>query len=247
MKFVVMHKGDEAYEAGQPPSPEMIAKINQFIGTALQSGIMHGGEGLRPSAHRVRLNFSQGNCLITKGPYIGGNELPAVFTIIKVASQEEAIGWAKRFAVINSDEEIELGLLVEAWDLGMMPKPEGEVPLRYLISYKANARTESGEPPNQQLLSAHAKLKDEMSEAGVLVSHFGLLPSAQARRLNFSRGKQTIIDGPFTESKELIAGFSILELPSLEVATEWSARFAALIGDEASVEIDIRRLAEMPN
>lgn len=243
MRFVVIHKGDEAYEAGQPPSPELLGRLGQFIGEALQAGIMLDGDGLKPSAHRVRLNFSQGKCSITKGPYAGRNELPAGFSILKVHSLEEAIGWAKRLAAITGDEELELGRLVEEWDLGMIPKPEGEVPLRYLVSHKANARTEAEEPLSQQQRASLTALRAEMSEAGVLVSTIGLLPSAQARRLNFSKGKCVVLDGPFTESKELIAGFSVLELTSLEEATMWSERFAALLGEEASVEIDIRRLA----
>lgn len=243
MRFVVMHKGDEAYEAGQPPSPELLGRLGQFIGEALQAGIMVAGEGLKPSAHRVRLNFSKGKCAITKGPYVGVNELPASFSLMKVRSMEEAIGWAKRLANITGDEELELGLMVEEWDLGMIPKPEGEVPLRYLVSHKANARTEAEEPLSSQQHAALTALRAEMSEAGVLLSTVGLLPSAQGRRLNFSKGKCAVLDGPFTESKEMIAGFSVLELASLQEATMWSERFAALIGDEAAVEVDIRRLA----
>ena len=243
MRFVVMHKGDEAYEAGQPPSPEVLGRLGQFIGEALQAGIMVDGDGLKPSAHRVRLNFSQGKCAITKGPYSGRKELPASFSLIKVQSTEEAIGWAKRLAAITGDEELELGLMVEDWDLGVSPKPAGEVPLRYLVSHKANARTEAEEPLNQQQHAALTALRAEMSEAGVLLSTVGLMPSAQGRRLNFSKGKCAVLDGPFTESKELIAGFSVLELTSLEEATRWSERFAAAVGEDATIEIDIRRLA----
>src|SRR5207253_930670 len=117
----------------------------------------------RPSSQRLRLVFSKGKRTITKGPLRGHNELPAGFVLLKVKSQEEAIEWASRFAAVVGDVEIELGPVTEPWDLGMMPKPEGEVPLRFLALPKANKIYEAGEAPPPELMQAMGAMISEMT------------------------------------------------------------------------------------
>jgi hypothetical protein len=109
---------------------------------------------------------------------------------------------------------------------------------------KADQTSESGQPRSPKQKADLTRLKTEMTKAGVLVSSEVLKPSAQSKRLVFNNRALKVIDGPFAESKELIGGFSVLKLPSMEAAIEECTRFADILG--GTLEIDIRPLYE-PN
>lgn len=113
--------------------------------------------------------------------------------------------------------------------------------MRLIMMHKADKACEAGLPPRPEMMAGMGLLIQEMVNAGVFLSAEGLQPSSKGVRLKFSGGKHTVIDGPFTESKELIAGYCIVQVKSTEEAIEWAPRFAKLVGD---VEIDIRPLYE---
>jgi hypothetical protein len=237
-----MHKASPQDEAGVPPPQKLIEEMGQLIGEAAKAGVFLAGEGLKPSIQRLRLSFRGGDAAVQPGPYAGGNELPAAFAAIRVRTQDEAVAWAKRFAAaLGGDVDLELGPLVEEWDLGG-PKPEGEVPLRFLVIQKATAGTEAGTPPTAAARTALAKLIEESTRSGVLQFFERLQPSAAARRLLYRDNKRRVVDGPFSESKELIGGFCMMQMRSLDEAAEWSNRFARIIG--GTCEIDVRPVAE---
>jgi hypothetical protein len=239
MRFIVMHKVDQKMETGAPPSPELISNMGKLIGEGFKTGVVLDGAGLRPSATRTRLRRSGGEEALTNGPYRGENELVAGFVLIKVRSRDEALAWASRFAEALGEAEIELGPVTEPWDLGIAPRPEGEVPLRFLLLNKADQRTEAGLPPSAKEQAGVGRLLEDMRRAGVFLSAEGIQPSAKGARLKFSGGRRTMTDGPFAESKELIAGFAILSMPSLEEALAWTERYAEDLGE---VEVDVRPL-----
>jgi hypothetical protein len=240
MRLISMHKVDAAMEAGAMPSQQLIQGMGKLIGDMKQSGAFVDGAGLRPSATRVRLRFSGGERTLEKGPYAGANELVAAFIMLVVRDMEEAIAWASRYAEAVGDLELEVGPVTEPWDLGVMPRPAG-APLRCLLLHKADADSEAGKPLGKRATAALAKLTEEMSQAGVLLAAERLQPSSKGVRTKVANKRSTVLDGPFTESKELIAGFVILNVPSLEAAHEWTTRFAEVIGD---VEMDLRPLYE---
>jgi hypothetical protein len=238
MRFMVMHKVDANMEAGGPPSQEIIQGMGKLVGESLKSGVFLDGAGLHRSAQRVRLSFAGGNCTVTRGPLEGGNELVTGFAMIKAKSMDAAIELARRFAGVVGDVEIEIGPVVEPWDLGILPKPEGVEGGRFLLLYKADAKSEAGEPPSPEIVAAMAKLTEEMTKAGVLLKTEALAPSSKGARLPPGpKGKRTWIDGPFSESKELIAGFSILNVASMGDAIAWANRYAEVLGDN---EVDVR-------
>ena len=232
MRFISMHSSNASMEAGEPPSAEVMAGMGPLMGEMIEAGVFVSGDGLRPTSHGVRLSFSNGKRTITKGPFAGTNELIDRYLIVRVHSIEEAIEWATRFASGVGDSEIDVRPVTEVWDLGLMPKPAGETTTRYMILHKSDARSEAGRPAPVSLSAL---------DANVLLSTEALQPSAKGVRLKFSGGERRIIDGPFTESKELIAGFSIMNVNSIDEVVEWASRFAVLIGD---VQIEIRPLYE---
>jgi hypothetical protein len=96
--------------------------------------------------------------------------------------------------------------------------------MRFMVMVKANEDTEAGVPPSEQLISEMGKYNDELAKAGVLLAAEGLQPTAKGARVTFSGGKRTVIDGPFTEAKELIAGFWLFQVKSKDEAIEWVKR-----------------------
>ena len=236
MRFMMMHKNDPHTEAGEPPPMEIVEKMGAFIGEYLQSGKFIDGAGLAGSSTRTRLTFKNGQCTKKQGPYRGEHELPAATLLLKVRTRDEAIGWAERYGKILGDGEIELGKVNEPWDLGMMPAPENP-PLQMLLVDKADRATESsGRTPQQK--AALSRLKTEMTKAGVLVSSLKLQPSSQGKRLVFTNNNLRVTDGPFLESKELIGGFSVMELSSMDEAIALCKPYAEILG--GTLEIDIR-------
>ena len=115
--------------------------------------------------------------------------------------------------------------------------------MRFIVLVKADKDSEAGVMPNEQLLTAMGNFNDELVKAGVMVAGEGLHPSSKGARVKFSGEKRTVIDGPFTEVKELIAGFWIWQVNSLEEAIEWVKRCPNPMYGES--EIEIRQVFEV--
>jgi hypothetical protein len=116
--------------------------------------------------------------------------------------------------------------------------------MRFMILVKATKDSEAGAMPDEQLLAPMAAYHEELAKAGVLLDASGLQPTSKGARIKFSKGKGTFVDGPFTESKELIAGYTIIQVKSREEGIEWAKRFPSPHGD-ADGEIEIRQLFEL--
>ena len=115
--------------------------------------------------------------------------------------------------------------------------------MRFMILRKADAGTEAGVMPSEELLAAMGKYMEELGTAGVLLDGDGLHPSSKGARVSFSGGTPTVIDGPFTETKELIAGYTIIQVKSMDEAIEWARRWPALDGD-GQAQLEIRQFFE---
>jgi hypothetical protein len=102
---------------------------------------------------------------------------------------------------------------------------------------KADKDTEAGVMPSEQLLAEMGKYNEELVKAGVMLAGEGLHPSSKGVRVKFSGGKRTVIDGPFTETKELIAGFWLWQVRSMDEAVEWVKRMPNPLDTEAEIEI----------
>jgi hypothetical protein len=112
-----------------------------------------------------------------------------------------------------------------------------------MVLIKADEDTEAGVMPSEQLLAEMGKFNEELVKAGVMLAGEGLHPSARGKRVRFSRGKPTVIDGPFTEAKELIAGFWLWQVKSMDEAVEWVKRMPNP-DDQSEAEIEIRPVFE---
>jgi hypothetical protein len=109
--------------------------------------------------------------------------------------------------------------------------------MKFMVMVKANKDTEAGVLPSEELLTKMGKYNEELVKAGVLLAAEGLQPSSKGARVRFSAEKRTVIDGPFTEAKELIAGFWIFQVKSKEEAIEWVKRCPNPLEGESEIEI----------
>lgn len=117
--------------------------------------------------------------------------------------------------------------------------------MRYMIIVKATAESEAGVMPSESQLAEMGAYHEELAKAGVLLDGSGLRRSALGWRVRIKDGRRTIVDGPFTETKELIAGFTLIQVKSCEEALEWSRRFPNPTLDGSDCEIEVRRMFEL--
>jgi hypothetical protein len=116
--------------------------------------------------------------------------------------------------------------------------------MRFMIIGRATKESEAGVLPKAEAFAAMGKYNEELVKAGILLAAEGLAASSKGARVKFSGDKRTVIDGPFTESKELIAGFTIIQVKSLEEAIEWVKR-APNLSPNGEAEIEIRQLMDI--
>jgi hypothetical protein len=109
--------------------------------------------------------------------------------------------------------------------------------MRVMVIVKASNESEAGTPPSQKILTEMGKYNEELVKAGIMLGGEGLHASSKGKRVRFSGAKRTVIDGPFTESKELIAGFWLWQVRSMEEAVEWVKRCPNPHNEESDVEI----------
>jgi hypothetical protein len=229
MKFMVMHKADAVSEAEPKPTQELLANVGNLVRGAMESGRLLDANGLRSSARRARVSQAGE---VERGPYSGKSELVANMAHLKVKDMDAAIDWARRYAKA-AGAEVEVGMITEPWDLGVAPKPEGELPLQVLALAKDTPGRE-GQPHDLAPFYAEAKA------AGVLVGSHALKPSAHGARISGAKGSRQVYDGPFSEAKELIGGFMLMTFESKAEAVEFALRYADVVG---AVEVDVREVS----
>ena len=117
--------------------------------------------------------------------------------------------------------------------------------MRFMIIVKANQDSEAGVMPSEKLMGEMAEFHEELQKAGALLDASGLQASSKGWRIRFSGGKRSVTDGPFTEAKELIAGYTVIQAKSRAEAMEWTRRFPNPAGEGKDAEIEVRQLFEL--
>jgi hypothetical protein len=117
--------------------------------------------------------------------------------------------------------------------------------MRFMIMVKATKDTEAGVMPEEKLIAEMATYHEELAKAGALIDAAGLQPSSKGWRIKYSEGQRTFVDGPFTETKELIGGYTIIQVKSKQEAIEWTKRFPNPAVDGKEGEIEVRQLFEL--
>jgi hypothetical protein len=116
--------------------------------------------------------------------------------------------------------------------------------MRFMVMVMATKESEAGAPPTAEAIAGMQEYNEELVKAGVLLAAEGLTPSSKGARVKFSGDKRTVIDGPFAESKEVVAGFSIIQAKSLEEAIEWVKRAPNVFFPNGEAQVEIRKLMD---
>jgi hypothetical protein len=257
MRFMAFVKSNPDSEAGVLPTEEMLAEMGAYNEELIRLGAMLGGEGLKPSAQGKRVRIENDKARQLDGPFAETKELVGGYWLLQFASRDEAIEWLKRAPF--PDGEVELRPLYEPGDFA----PPGETPAapqeppkqarisgttRYMSLLKADAYTEGDDQATPALLTEMGALMEEMGEQGVLLSGDGLKPSREGARIQYDGKRPRVIDGPFTESKELVAGVCVLQTRTLAQAVEWSRRMLEIhmrgVGAKTG-EVEVRPMFEL--
>jgi hypothetical protein len=117
--------------------------------------------------------------------------------------------------------------------------------MRFMILVKASRGSEAGEMAPEAMIAAMADYHEELARAGVLLDAAGLQPTVKGWRIRYDGGKRRVVDGPFAETKELIAGYTLIQVRSRDEALEWTRRFPQPHPDIADCEIEVRQLYEI--
>jgi len=257
-RYMMLVKSRPDYEAGIFPDENTPAMV-QWKDELARSGAMLDCARLQPSSQGKRIHFARGKFTVTDGPFTETKELIAGFCLIEAASLEEAVAWAKR--VPFQEGEIEIRPLFELSDFPVDPaeQPDGwrdkeeamrAAPppsrkpgtTRYIGMLKGDKDTEAGVMPDEKSLAAMGAFIEEAVKSGVLLSGEGLQPSSKGARVRFAGSQRMVTDGPFVETKELVAGYAILQFASPAEALEWTKRFVQVdapgrLGAECECEI----------
>lgn len=208
-----------------------------FVGSAAaRAGVFVSGEGLKPSAQRFRLVYRQGERRVEQGPFRAPRELAAGFVLLSVESLAAAKDCVDQLAQAFGDCEFFLGPVVEPWEMGMGEAPK-DAPLRFLAIYNGDDDQE-GSLEASKLAELDTRI-EALRARGLVTGSGSLGKTREGARIRYTEGKRTVTDGPFAESKELIAGYAIFDVQDREAALEWATRFGDLGGIE---EIDVRPL-----
>jgi hypothetical protein len=247
MRFMMMIKTDEQSEAGTMPDPKVFEAMGQFNQALIDSGALLAAEGLAPTSKGAKVKFGGGKPTVTDGPFAEAKELIAGYWLIRANSKDEAVEWAKRcFRTVDEiagpvggdTGEIEVRQLFELEDFPVQESESGwrefeadqrqaSVPQvrpgnkQFMVFVMADKDTEAGILPSEELLAGMGAYNEKLIREGVMLSGEGLQPSSKGAKVRYSKGKISVIDGPFTEAKELIAGYSVIQAKSLPEAIEW--------------------------
>jgi hypothetical protein len=264
MKFMLMIKSDEQAEAGVLPDEKVMSEMAAFNEAMAKAGVLLGAEGLQATSKGARIALQGGKRTTTNGPFAEAKEVIAGYWLLRTKSQADAVAWAKRCpgAAGNlelrqvyelDDFPVDAAEGSDGWraneermreELEQAPPAAKPGTSRFIAMLKSDEHTESGVMPDEQMLSRMGKLMEDMGKAGVAVGGEGLQPSKKGVRIQHHK----VIDGPFAESKEMIAGFTMLRCKSTAEAIEWSWRWLEIhcSGKFATDgEIEIRQVFEL--
>jgi hypothetical protein len=242
MQFLIVRKADNDSEAGVKPSRELIEAMGEYIDTLAAEGRLLAGEGLKPSSTGVRVTFGPGRKAVTvDGPFAETRELVAGFSIIEAASMDEAVEWVMGWPAEDAHGHAEIEIRPIGCPGGLSgfgnPSEEESPKPRYMVMLKANERSETDWNPGPEILGRMSEANRAGHEAGFLIAGHGLSSSRHAKRVSFTKGKPTVLDGPFAEIKEMVAGFWVLRVDGIDDVIAWAESYPFPDGDDARLEI----------
>lgn len=251
MRYLLIVKATPDYEAGQLPSREILAEMVQWNEAMAKSGSMLASERLLPSSKGTRVCLVDRKITVTDGPFAETKELVAGACMIQAPSLAAAVDWAKRIPF--REAEVEVRPLLEVFDppaeSGQPVPPPQRKPgmIGYLAFIKSDSEVEAGKFPDEKAIAEMTVFLQNSAEAGVFLAGEGLAPSSRSARVRYADKQRTVMDGPFAETKELVAGYCSLQFASKAAAIEWARQFVQVDAPgrfQERCEIELRPIFE---
>jgi hypothetical protein len=214
----------------------LVLTRDQYNDQLERAGAMQASDAFRVGSSGVRVTFPGAAPAAVDTPITGAKPPASGFTVIEAPSKEDAIAWVRTWPALDGDVEIREAGCPGGVPAVHTPRPPADAKQFFLI-LKSNARFEAGEIPDAPHLASMVRRNEEGTRAGVLVAGEGLQPSSRGVRVRSSGGKTTVVDGPFAEAKELIAGFWLIQVATLEDAIAWVRTYPYPFRADAEVEI----------
>jgi hypothetical protein len=250
MKFIILRKADADTERGMMPGEQLLNDMGNYNQQLVDAGVMRAGEGLKPTDQAVRLVLQDGKVTVTDGPFTESKELIAGFSVFEAASREEVVEWIKRWPASDADADGKVSIEIReagcpggCADIHPGAANQAASGKRFAVLLRSSAELESEAPVAQEKLDRLDAHNAAEAAKGVLYAADGLRSSARATRVNFKAGVATVVDGPFTEIKELIAGYWLIKVPAMADAIAWASSNPYPTGPH--VEVEIRPLYEL--
>jgi hypothetical protein len=264
MRFMMIVKATPNCEAGITPDKQALSEMGGYNEQLTKAGALLAVNRLESSSQGARVHYAKGKSKVTDGPFAETKELVGGFWLIEAKSRDEALDWARRIPF--HEGEVEVRPLFELTDFPVDPaeKPDGwrekeeqfrATPpvrkpgtMRFLGLLKADQETEKGVLPDEKFLTEMGAFFEEGTKSGVILAGEGLQPSSQGFRVRYAGKKRTVTDGPFVETKELIAGYAIIQAGSQAEAIEWTKRFVRVDAPGrhgAQSECELRRMFDL--
>jgi hypothetical protein len=254
MRFMMLVKSDDRSEAGVLPDQKLLTEMGNYNESLVEAGVLIEGEGLQASSRGARLRLARGKLTVTDGPFADAKELVGGYWVIEAKTLAGAVDWARRIPFL--DGEVEIRPLYELSDLPVDPASDSGAAAgparrpgtkRFVAFIKADEHSEAGVLPDKKVLADMDVLVDEWAKAGVMLGGNGLKPTSKGARVRYAGGERTVIDGPFAESKEVVAGYTMFQVTSKQEAVELCKRWLAVHvqGGVTEGEIEVRQVAEL--
>lgn len=245
MRFMLLIKTDLEHE-NDHPGDEVMAEMWKYSDSLKKSGVLLDDNGLEPTSDSFSY-FKQGDDVtVVDGPFAETKELVGGYWLIQAKSLDEAIEWARRAPFVDGELEVrqvyeledfpvddnesgwreEEAAMRDDWDSAAAPADVEPKPYAYMGIMHATEQSEAGELPSEADLAATGVLMGEAFAAGIMLGGEGLQPSSHGARVTFTDGVATVTDGPFAETKELVAGFALMQFDSKADARAWGLRWA---------------------
>ena len=243
MQFMILRRGDKVSETEGFPSPELVRAVPS-------------AKWLQPSASGLRMTRSGGQWRVSgEGPF-DARELVAGYAFIEADSREQAAQWASQWPVADAEGQAELEVRQAGcpggcvgFDMETLPQgaPAGLQPAElkpglkpYAVLLRSDAGSEADLEPPASVIDTMNRANLAGIRAGIALAGEGLRSSAKGARVKFSGGKASIIDGPYTEVKELIAGYWVVQAESIEGAMDWVKNYPYPHPPEMDVVVELR-------
>ncbi len=241
MRFLIIHQLDNPTLDAMATEAAVIKTLLRDDPVIVQSDTLLSSSHLHQQTAAARLQLTQGHAPVVVDPWTDAADYTRSFLQIDVPDHAAAIAWAEQWPDRSADSVVEVraigcpgGVHCVSGDIPAEVQPDTA---HFMVIIHEEGHLAEGIAPPQSVLGGMERYNIESVEAGILLAGHGLHPSPDGSRVKFSGGKSAVIDGPFSESKELIAGYWLIQVKSRLAAIEWAKHYPFPIFNAATISI----------